>query len=1816
MMSPEEIERNSVVEITSRETYNNNKPVIGGLFDPRMGVLEKGFICPTDGLNYIHTPGYFGHMKMARPVFFIQHLKQIIGISKCVCFKCSRLLIDKEANAHLLELDLKQRWEAVLEKCANVRRCGDSNLDGCGTRQPTKIKHEGMATLTAIWELVEMDNVSVRLTPELLLRNFKRITDEDVSFMGFSPLWSRPEWMICTILPVPPPAVRPSVKHDAQQRSEDDLTQIYSNILKVNKELAAKIQDNAQTTVIENITNILQYFVAMIVNNKTKGSLPLQQRSGRPYQCIMTRINSKTGRIRGNLMGKRVNYSARSVITGDPNLTIQQLGVPMKIAKNITKPVVVNQRNMNALLRLIRNGPDVFPGAKTIQRKNGLLISLRTSDRESIQLFPGDIVNRHMMDGDAVLFNRQPSLHRMSMMCHIVKVMEQGDTFRFNVSCTKPYNADFDGDEMNMHMPQNIMAETELKNIAAIPFQIVSPANNAPIIGIFQDSLLGSFRMTRESIRFDPKKAMNLLMAFPHVDLARLQQDMFGSTNGKPGSITNFQILSQILPPMSMLLKNKQYNDDADTYADSNNVVEIRNGEMLRGRMDATIKTIIHRIYNDYGYMEATRFIDNWQNIITEYMKTSAFSVGISDLLADVQTKEKIQEIMIRQKSKVRQVMDQVHLGIFENNTSYSNVERFEIEVRNLLNAVGDETGKLVRDKMKGDNRFVTIINSGSKGSPLNLSQMITCVGQTNVEGKRVPYGFDNRTLPHYTKYDDSPNARGFIENSYISGLTAEELFFHAMGGRIGLIDTAVKSVVWDTPIVIIEEGKPMYTEIGRWIDGQLDTPDANVQHYPNDRNLELMNLEEGKVYIPTTCEDGHVSWEAVSAITRHDPGTVVYQFKTQSGREVIASESKSMLVWDDEKQGFFEKDSTEIKVGHAVPTTLNLPEPPDSAHKGFWPTQIVCENGSYPLTEASAKVMGSYLRSKGIVQFPLLDEITGNGNHLPPEVFVAPEPFIQALLQACLSYEPFHEPIMTKRLAEDINFLLARCCLFASLVELDDKSGFIHAIQPRDKTAFYELLQTKPYSVLPHDFEVHNDVIMDPIVEINILPVDAYPKLYDLTIPTTLNFALANGLQVRDTSQTGYIQRRLIKGLEDLKVEYDMTVRNNKRKIIQFQYGEDGFDPTKVENQPVKLVGMSLDQIYLLYDFTGLQTRSSNDTNLSYIYNTAAKSRFGKQKDELRTYCAKYTDLMVKRRKEIVHHVFKDKTDDTVRLPVAFHSILTNMQGQLNLSAQSLVDITPVEVFQLAEETMAKIRSFRYVPVFDLFETLFYFYLNPKDLIEKKRFHETAIKLLLETILIRFKQALVAPGEMVGVVAGQSIGEPTTQLTLNTFHTAGSAKSNATRGVPRIEEILRLTKFPKTPSLTVYLNGQDRFSKEKANAYSKILRYTKLVHVVRSVEIVFDPVEKRTQLPQDQLLMNQFLEFESIVEASQTNSTVPDEQSVQRSKWIVRMEIDAETLFENNITMDDIDYAIQNSHLGPYVQCIYSDFNSDNLVFRIAVDQAALSKKKVVKALDFNDDIYTLKVFQETLLNTIVLRGIPNIKNVLLREIRNTAVEEDGQFKKKDMWILDTTGSNLLEVLALDYIDPRKTSTNNIAEIHDVLGIEATRQSILNEMEEVMESSGSIYINYHHLSLLCDRMTANKDLVAIFRTGILNDDIGPIAKATFEVQTDEFLKAARHGELDTMRGVSANVMCGQTGYYGTHAFNVLLDMPKYRQLPAIPEEQKRQTAMEALQERGASANQCLDIGEFDNGIDQQGNAPTDPCASSNMLDDDYDMGF
>ena len=1461
ILSPYEIQKGSVVEITNRDTHINNKPVLGGLFDPRMGVLDPGMICPTDGLDYVQTPGYFGHINLSRPVYYIQYLSTIMKICRCVCIKCSKLLIDKDKYNYLLKSSAETRWNKVFSLASKKHRCGEDSHNGCGCLQP-KIRKEGLATIIAEWNDKEEEfnnydfkkedtKMTMKIIPEMMLKIFKKISDEDVNFMGFSPIWSRPEWMICQVLAVPPPQVRPSIKHDAQQRSEDDLTHIIINIIKANKMLQEKIEQNSASNVIDDWTTVLQYYIATLVDNKIPGVAAVAQRSGRPLKAIKERLNGKSGRVRGNLMGKRVDFSARSVITPDPNLSISELGVPLKVAKNLTKPIIVTAKNKNYLRKLILNGPDEHPGAKIYERKNGDCISLRYVDRDSINLELGDIVHRHMLDGDAILFNRQPTLHRMSMMCHIVKVMYKGDTFRMNVADTKPYNADFDGDEMNLHMPQDDESEIELKTLAAVKYQIISPANNKSIVGIFQDSLLSSYLFTREAINFNSRTAMNLMAHLKTIDLKKINFD--------EQAHSSFSLLSQIIPNISLKYKTKQYSETED-YSKSNNVLEINKGTIKRGHIEKSIlgdttRGLIHRIYNDYDVDAACDFINSLQDIVTEYMKVHGYSVGISDLIADKETNDKINETINKKKIEVKSLIDETHLGIFDNKTGRSNVDEFETRINNILNKASFEAGKLGRQNLDSTNRFVIMVNAGSKGSDLNISQMISCLGQQNVDGKRIPYGYEDRTLPHYTKYDDSPNARGFVENSFIGGLNPDELFFHAMGGRVGLIDTACK------------------------------------------------------------------------------------------------------------------------------------------------------------------------------------------------------------------------------------------------------------------------------------------------------------------------------------TSQTGYIQRRLIKGLEDLMVHYDMTVRNNKNKIIQYSYGDDNFDPVRVESQQVPFVNMTIEEIYGHYQ---MPNDYSKDSLYGTLYTKQAYSKFKRQKTELDKKCKYYIDFILKARDDVIAKIFNRIYKPSVNVPVAFTHIINNIAG--NQEENVIIDITPLEVFELIENNFEKLNLLNYCKPNELFKVLYYYYLSPKDLLMHKRLTRKSVELLITIINNAYKKALVAPGEMVGMIAAQSIGEPTTQLTLNTFHFAGVAsKSNVTRGVPRIEEILSLSDNPKSLSCTIYLNKLDCYDQNKTKEYISKIENTKLRSLVESIEICFDPDDLNTLMSEDVDLMKEYNEFEKLLD--ECNTTY--DTSKDKSKWIIRMYMNKIEMLDKNISMDDLHFALMNSYNN--LTCMYTDYNSEKLIFRIRINKnlQLLKKKKnknVLESLDQSDEIYLLRNLQEELLDNLILRGVKNIDKVTLRKITDNFEEVDTKYIKKDLWVLDTLGTNLLDILALDFVDKTRTTSNHIIEIYNTFGIEAARQSIFDEFSEVIEFD-STYINYHHLIMLADRMTCNDKMVSIFRHGINNDDIGAIAKASFEETPEMFLKAAKHGELDNMKGVSANIMCGQQGYYGTNCFKVLVDndflMSIKPQAPSTQSEDESEEQVLLNQITSETNNEC-----------------------------------
>ena len=661
--------------------------------------------------------------------------------------------------------------------------------------------------------------------------------------------------------------------------------------------------------------------------------------------------------------------------------------------------------------------------------------------------------------------------------------------------------------------------------------------------------------------------------------------------------------------------------------------------------------------------------------------------------------------------------------------------------------------------------------------------------------------------------------------------------------------------------------------------------------------------------------------------------------------------------------------------------------------------------------------------------------------------------------------------------------------------------------------------------------------------------------------------------------------------------VNYDGTVRNNKGKIIQFQYGEDGIDTTKVEDQDIMLCKMTIDDIYAHYTIPYDVTTNEIFTT---IYNKGTLKRFKAEHSVLQEKSKYYINLMLQYRDTIMKQVFNYQNETKIHIPVAFRHVIRNIKEQCKLTTQTMSDITPLEIYNLLEKYYNILDNNTYFKPTLLFKLMYYFHLSPRELLIQ-HFTKSAVTLLLENIILTYKKAIVNPGEMCGIIAAQSIGEPTTQLTLNTFHFAGVAsKSNVTRGVPRIEEILTLSDNVKNPSMTIYLKTFEEQNKDKAKSIMNQLEHTKLGDITSSVQIYFDPNDMNTLIQQDSTMLREYYEFQNMVNECLNVSV--DENSDNDFKWIIRLELDKETMLDKSITMDDVNFAIKHYHQED-IKCVYSDYNDDNLVLRIRPN--ILNKKKIKKqCLDQMDDIYLIKAFQDKLLENIILRGTKKVKKVNLRKLVNNIRVENSEFVNEYAWVLDTVGSNLISVLGLEYIDSKRTITNDIQEVKRTLGIEAARQCIYNELVEVFDNG---YINSHHLGLLCDRMTATTKMVSIFRHGINNDDIGPIAKASFEETPEMFLKAARHGELDQMCGVSANVMCGQQGYYGTSSFQVLLDMNNYRPVKSSQMNYDSDSILGQLQEKQSTTECSTESLTIENTISHIKN---DDLGN----DDDYDL--
>jgi DNA-directed RNA polymerase II subunit RPB1 len=1296
---------------------------------------------------------------------------------------------------------------------------------GCGNIQP-EIRKEALK-LNGTWKLPkgqedeEGDKGPEKrpITPQMALNVFRNVSDRDLTILGCNADYARPEWMIMTVMPVPPPAVRPSISVDGTSqgmRSEDDLTYKLSDIIRANSNVKRCEQEGSPQHVVDEFISLLQYHVATYMDNDIAGLPKAQQKSGRPVKAIRARLKSKEGRLRGNLMGKRVDFSARTVITGDPNLSLDEVGVPRSIARTLSFPETVNNYNINKMHELVRNGPDQHPGAKYVIRDTGERIDLRHHKRpQDIQLQLGWKVERHVVDGDYIVFNRQPSLHKESMMGHRVRVMPYS-TFRMNLSVTAPYNADFDGDEMNLHVPQSHETRAEVMNLCAVPLNIVSPQKNGPLMGLVQDTMAGIYKLTRRDTMLSQQEVMNTMMWVPGWDGVLPHPAIL-----KPSPRwTGKQIISMALPSGLNILRY----DDKDGHIplkDGGLLIQdgmLEYGQLVKKVVGASGGSIVHVIFNERGPKAAVDFFDAVQRIVCYWLLHNGFSVGIGDTVPDEKTAQGIEDAVATEKAHVDDLIKEVQENRLEPLPGMTIRESFESRAKAFLEEARNQAGDVSSKGVKDFNNVGQMVKSGSKGSSVNISQMTAAVGQQSLEGKRLPFGFKYRTLPHFPKDDYSPASRGFVENSYLRGLTPTEFFFHAMGGREGLIDTAVK------------------------------------------------------------------------------------------------------------------------------------------------------------------------------------------------------------------------------------------------------------------------------------------------------------------------------------TAETGYIQRRLVKALEEVMVKYDGTVRNSLGDIVQFIYGEDGLDAVYIEKQSLDIINISHAKFEQKYKIDIMDPQNKHEMLTSDDIDVADEINGDNTVQQL--FDDEF-EAILNDREKIRKSV--DEPDPDRQLPLNISRMIDAAKTKFRIKEGTRSDLDPRDVIPKVKAMLDRLIVVRGDDPLTkeadenatlLVKALYRSRLAFKKLAKQDFLNTLALDNVLGDIENRFSRALASPGEMVGVLAAQSIGEPATQMTLNTFHFAGVSAKNVTLGVPRLKEILNVAENLKTPSMKVYQEPGKVLDQENCKLLRSVVEFTSLKSVTDETEIYYDPEILETVIDADRDIVESYF-------------ILPDEQGAppeMQSKWLLRIVLGRRQLLDKGLSVTHVASKIKEMY-GKDIAVIFSDDNADEQVVRI---------RMITRGGDKDDDENqeeedTLKRLETHMLDKVVLRGIDNIKRVYVASEEKMREADDGSLIKvksdKDCkeWYLDTDGVNLKAVLGIDGIDPYRTTCNHFTHIKECFGIEATRAALIKELHAVLSFDGS-YVNHRHMALLCDVMTARGTLMAVTRHGINRSDTGALMRCSFEETVEILFDAAASGELDDCRGVSENIILGQLAPSGTGEFDMLLD--------------------------------------------------------------------
>ncbi len=793
LLSPEQIKRISTAKIVTPELYDiDGFPVDGGLMDLRLGAIDPGVRCRTCGKRVKECPGHPGFIELARPVFHIKYIPLVELCLRSFSPYCGKLTLSEE----------KQKGLAPAQMAKKAR---DAKVCPHTGEKIERVKLEKPSTFMI---------GKKRLSPIEVRERLVMIPDEELRKIGINPKTARPEWAVMSLLLVPSVTVRPSITLDTGERSEDDLTHKLSDIIRANQRLWENLNAGAPEVIIEDLWDLLQYHVTTFFDNNVTRIPPARHRSGQPLKTITERIKGKEGRIRHNLAGKRVNYSARTVVSPDPYLKINEVGVPLEIAEVISVSETVTSTNLEALKELIRRGSN-YPGANYVIRPDGKRKRIAEELKEEIcsELQPGYKVERHLRDGDIVLFNRHPTLHKQGLMAHHVRVLP-GRTFKLHPATTIPYNADFDGDECNIHGPQTEEALSEAKILLNISQNIISSKNNINLVGTIEDSVTGAYILGKSII---PKSEADQILFSSGVENKIKKKEIEGK-----------DVFMQVVP-------------SGANVSISGNIT----GSNSFGAEDGRMVKVIDK---DFGREETINSINRAFFLGSSYLSRIGYTLSLRDLNVSDKVKGLTSDIIKTAHEKTEKIIEDCEGGRLELIPGKTLEETRENRILQVLNEVRTDVGKIVNENFPAESNVNKMITSKAAGSMLNITQIGCCVGQQSIRGGRVNFGYINRTLSFFKRGDLSPAAGGFIKNSFFNGLNPKEFFFGAITGRDSLMDTALRTpksgYLYRRLVSALQDLKVEYDETVR------DASENIVQFVFGDdgKDISRLHLKDNKI--------------------------------------------------------------------------------------------------------------------------------------------------------------------------------------------------------------------------------------------------------------------------------------------------------------------------------------------------------------------------------------------------------------------------------------------------------------------------------------------------------------------------------------------------------------------------------------------------------------------------------------------------------------------------------------------------------------------------------------------------------------------------------------------------------------------------------------------------------------------------------------------------------------------------------------------------------------------------------------------------------